>query len=308
MFDPIFENKNIHWLQKLEILEAKEKSIEVFVLRLDLIDVITGGNKYFKLKYNIAFAHNQGYSKILSFGGAYSNHLAAFAKFGQLSGIQTIGVVRGEELNPNSNVTLAEAEKNGMQFLFVSREQFRNKNSSEFLKLLEDRFGTFFLVPEGGSNALAVKGCTEIGLFLKELKFSNPLKYVICPVGTGGTIAGISLGLNAECEAIGIPVLKNAFFLEQEITDLQLSFLQDNSQFALKKPKLLYDYHFGGYAAQTTELKDFIEQFYSQHQIPLDPIYNGKSFYAFIDLLKKDYFQHHTAIVMLHTGGMQSFN
>ena len=221
------------------------------------------GNKYRKLKYNIQDAKNRGYHTLLTFGGAYSNHIAATAKAGKLHGLKTIGVIRGAELGAKilQNPTLKFAQDCGMQFKFISRENYRGKASLAFAENLQNEFGDVYVIPEGGTNLLAVKGCEEI-LTQQDKDFFD---YICCPVGTGGTLSGIINCSQPRQQVLGFPALKGDFLKE------------DICKFATKNNwQLINAYHFGGYAKVTKELIEFINTFKIKTNIPLDPIYTGK--------------------------------
>jgi 1-aminocyclopropane-1-carboxylate deaminase/D-cysteine desulfhydrase-like pyridoxal-dependent ACC family enzyme len=278
-----------------------EKKVQVHVLRLDVLQPEIGGNKYFKLKYNLEQARLGNHSTLLSFGGAYSNHIAALANAGKIYGFKTIGVIRGEELEIKSNKTLLQASKNGMQLHFINRELYRNKNDTNFIETLHQKFGNFYLIPEGGSNTLAVKGCKEI---INLIPFHAD--YICCAVGTGGTITGIHLSSENNQNIIGIPVIKNATFLVDDIQSLKQQYnYQISNEVPNGKLELIFDYHFGGYAKSTKELLQFKATFQNEFQIPLDKIYTAKLFYAIFDLIKKDFFQVGQKIILVHTGGLQ---
>ncbi len=265
--------------------------IEVYVKREDVLHSEISGNKFRKLKYNLTEAQNLGFTKLLTFGGAYSNHIAAVAAAGKEFGFETIGVIRGEELQEKylENPTLKKASENGMQFEFVSRTQYRDKNNAAFLDQLKNKFGDFYLIPEGGTNNLAVKGCKEI------LTDDDKLfDFICCAVGTGGTISGIINSLKPHQKAIGFPVLKGDFLTE----DIQK--YAQNSQW-----NLVTDYHFGGYAKINDELKQFMKQFFKKYLISLDPVYTSKTFFGVIDLISKGYFKPDSKILIIHTGGLQ---
>ena len=254
---------------------------------------LVSGNKLRKLKYNIQQALAEGKDTILTFGGAYSNHIAATAAAGNLMGIKTIGVIRGDELECEIDVnpTLKFCKSCGMQLFFVSRSDYRNKTSPQFLEMLVNRFGSnIYIAPEGGTNALAVKGTAEI-LTPQDSAFD-----VICTaVGTGGTIAGIIEASEPHQTVIGFPALKGADFLENVIR-----------QYTYKTNwHLVYDYNFGGYAKVNDELIDFLNDFNNSTGIPLDPIYVGKMIFAIFALASKGYFAPNTKILAIHTGGLQ---
>lgn len=285
------------FVNTLDFLEKVDfsKKIEVFILRLDKIDSYISGNKWFKLKYNLQEARKLGLNKLLTFGGAYSNHIVAVAAAGKRWGFETIGVIRGEK-PPILNERLLQVEKWGMELYFVSRQDYQQKKNPDFIQKLEQKFGNFYLIPEGGSNALAVQGTSEILDFLPQLSFS--FDYILCCVGTGGTLAGLARSLyGTNTKLLGIPVLKNASFLYQEIYQL----LQ-NTPF--QPFELLLDYHFGGYAKKTKKLWEFIQYFEEKFQIPTEFVYTGKMFFAFFDLLEKNFFLQNSKVLLVHTGGV----
>lgn len=265
--------------------------IEVYVKREDVLHKEISGNKFRKLKYNLTEAKDLGFTKLLTFGGAYSNHIAAVAAAGKEFGFETIGVIRGEELQEKylENPTLKKASENGMQFEFATRTQYRDKNNAAFLDQLKNKFGNFYLIPEGGTNNLAVKGCKEILTDDDEL-----FDFICCAVGTGGTISGIINSLKPNQKAIGFPALKGDFLTE----DIQK--YAENSQW-----NLVTDYHFGGYAKINDELKQFMKQFFKKYLISLDPVYTSKTFFGVIDLISKGYFKPDSKILIIHTGGLQ---
>ena len=208
--------------------------IELFIKREDLLHPTISGNKFRKLKYNLAEAKRLGYKKLLTFGGAFSNHIVAVAGAGKEFGFETIGIIRGEELEEkiNENPSLAVAQQFGMKFVFVSRDTYRYKETPEFLEKMQSQFGNFYLVPEGGTNELAIKGCEEI-LTQEDAVFD----YICCCVGTGGTISGIINSSMNHQKVIGFPALKGDF-LEEDIRKYAKNY----------RWELNLDYHFGGYA------------------------------------------------------------
>lgn len=284
----IHETKNIP-LQKIEAAFLKEKEISLYVLRLDLVHPHISGNKWFKLKYNLKEARKQGKNILVTFGGAYSNHIVATAAAGKEFGFKTIGIIRGEELNENDNSVLQFAKDRGMDLRFVSREEYRSKDASLVLSMTDD----CYILPEGGTNELAVKGCSEI---LSHIDI--PFDYVCCAVGTGGTIAGIISSLKVHQKAIGFPVLKGGEFLKNEIEKLTSS----KVNFELQT-----DYHFGGYAKKNNELLSFISDFKLKHNIQLDFVYTGKMMFGVFDLIMKNYFPKGATIIAIHTGGLFQF-
>lgn len=269
--------------------------VRVWMKREDLLHSEISGNKFRKLKYNFARARSEKAQTLLTFGGAYSNHIAATAAAGRIAGIQTVGVIRGEELETKflKNPTLRKAHEDGMKLYFVSRSEYRKKNDPFFLNQLKYLFGDFYLVPEGGTNALAVKGCEEI-VKKEDLHYD----YICVAVGTGGTISGVVNASDDENQQIlGFPVLKGDF-LSKDIR----KFVRKNNW------QLLTEYHFGGYGKYSNELLAFIADFESRTSIPLDPIYTGKMMFGICDLIKKGFFKQDSTILAIHTGGLQGWN
>ncbi len=276
---------------KNQLIFDNFNSVSLTMKREDLLHPFVSGNKFRKLKYNVLELQNKKQTTLLTFGGAFSNHIAASAYACQQSGIKCIGIIRGEELAAKitQNPTLLFAQNCGMKFDFVSREQYRDKHSHEFLDNLKVKYGDFYLLPEGGTNDLAIKGCQEI-LTQGDEQFD----FICCAVGTGGTISGIINSAQPHQKIIGFPALKGDF-LNDEIRKFA-----KNNQWGLN-----FDYHFGGYGKVTAELIDFINQFYTQTKIPLDPIYTGKMVFGVLDLIQKNYFPKNAKILMIHTGGLQ---
>lgn len=267
---------------------------QLFVKPEYLIHTFISGNKYRKLKYNIKKAKELNKGVLLTFGGAYSNHIAAAAYAGKLYGFKTIGIIRGDELKSKveSNPTLKFAKSNGMQFKFVTREVYRSKLENDFIENLKLEFGDFYLVPEGGTNQLAIKGCEEI-LTDSDRDFD----FVCCSVGTGGTISGLINSSQSHQKILGFPALKGDFIRE------------DIRKFAKKENwDLITDYHFGGYGKMKPELITFINDFNIKYNIPLDPVYTGKMMYGIFDLIEKQFFPKDAKILAIHTGGLQGID
>lgn len=272
--------------QKIEL-----NDVTLYLKREDLLHPYISGNKFRKLKYNLAQAKNENKTTLLTFGGAFSNHILAVAAAGKEQGFKTIGVIRGEELAPKikENPTLQKAQDFGMVFEFVSRESYRDKESPFFTDNLREKYGDFYLLPEGGTNDLAVKGCEEI-LTEEDTEFD----YICCAVGTGGTISGLINCSKSSQQVLGFSALKGDFLS------------QDICRFVKKSNwELVTDYHFGGYGKVTEELILFMNAFYQEHQILLDPIYTGKMVYGVLDLIQKGRFPKQAKILMIHTGGLQ---
>jgi len=266
-------------------------NITITVKREDLLHPHISGNKFRKLKYNILQAKAEGKTALLTFGGAFSNHIAATAAAGKEYNFKTIGIIRGEELagKINDNPTLSFARQCGMQLHFISREDYRNKTDTDFIDNFEAQFGDFYLLPEGGTNALAVKGCEEI-LSDGDAGFTH----ICCAVGTGGTIAGIINSALGHQKVMGFPALKGAGLLN----DICKFAPQGNWQ-------LVEDYHFGGYGKVTEELIAFMNDFFVKTAILLDPVYTAKLFFGVIDKVNKGHFAANSKILLIHTGGLQ---
>ena len=253
------------------------------------------GNKWHKLKYNIQEAKKQGKDTLLTFGGAYSNHIYAVAAAGKIFNYKSIGIIRGEEHLP-LNPTLTFAKEKGMELHYLDRTSYRKKNSPEIINHLQNMFGDFYLVPEGGTNKLAVKGCSEI-----ISKINIDFDYICCPCGTGGTLAGLISGLNEDKSALGFAVLKGASFLKENVSSL----LKNLGDSAPLNWDINLDYHFGGYARMNSVLLDFVNRFTSHTKIPIEPIYTGKMLFGIYDLASKGFFKEGSQIIALHTGGLQ---
>lgn len=265
--------------------------ITLLIKREDLIHPFISGNKFRKLKYNLLQAKEEGKSKLVTFGGAFSNHIAAVAYLGKENNFETIGIIRGEELESkiSENSTLTFAQNCGMKFEFITREAYRTKTTPSFTEKLKQHYGDFYLVPEGGTNLLAVKGCEEI-LTPEDANFTH----ICCAIGTGGTISGLINSAKANQKIIGFPALKGDF-LSDDIRKFATTFNWE----------LQLDYHFGGYAKINEDLIRFINDFYKQTNIPLDPIYTGKMMFGIVDLIKEGYFPKGSKILAIHTGGLQ---
>lgn len=271
--------------------------LKFWIKREDLLHEHISGNKYRKLRYNLQRAYEQGFTTLLTFGGAFSNHIAAAAAAGHEFGFKTIGIIRGDELKNDvhlfeNNPTMKFAKSCGMQFKFVSREDYRLKETPEFIAQLHEEFGEFYLVPQGGTNELAVKGCEEI-LTIEDDKFN----FVTCAMGTGGTISGIINSAKPHQLVLGFPALKDDF-LENEIKKY---IVNDSWQ-------LIKDYHFGGFAKINPDLVRFMNDFHHQTGVVLDPIYTGKMIYGIVDLHKKNFFPPNANILAIHTGGLQGID
>lgn len=280
--------------QQLHDPLINEKGLEVIVKRLDLLHPDVQGNKFYKLHYNLEAARKSGLSQVLTFGGAYSNHIHATALAASANGLKAIGVIRGEIVTP-LNPTLEDALNQGMELHPMSREEYRQKDSSSLLKSLEDKFGAFYLIPEGGTNALAIKGTQEI-LEDKDLT----MDFITCPIGTGGTFAGLLASARPNQKLIGFSSLKGDFIISEVDQLLRKYGIQPKCAY-----KIQTTYHFGGYAKHKPNLVSFIQEIKTKANLPLEPVYTGKMVFGLFDLIQKDYFPKGSKILVLHTGGLQ---
>jgi 1-aminocyclopropane-1-carboxylate deaminase len=270
--------------------EALKAGVRCWVQRDDLLHPTVSGNKFRKLRYNLETARQQGHHTLLSFGGAYSNHLAALAAAAQIMGFQSIGLVRGEEHSP-LNPVLQFCKEQGMVLHYISRSEYREKEQTDWLA----RFGKVCVLPEGGSNALAVRGVAELPPeWPPQLDGSAP-DYVLAAVGTGATLAGLIEGSAPETRVIGIPVLRDASLPER----IQSLLSPDHHNWQLN-----WNYHFGGYARKPEPLLQFVQEFIRAYAIPIEPVYTGKLFFATTELLQQGYFPHGARVVVLHSGGV----
>lgn len=278
-----------------KILEQKRVDLRLFCDKKQANKF--SGNKQWKLKYNLIEAQKQNFDTLLTFGGAYSNHISAVAAAGKLFNFKTIGIIRGEIIEP-LNPTLAFARSQNMRLIPISRQNYQLRHSKDFIKQLQSttlRDNETFIIPEGGTNALAVRGCAEV-----VEKIDQDFDFLCVPCGTGGTLAGLIAGAKGKGSLLGFSALKNGGFLRQEVQTL-LDEVQCNSQ----NWKILTEYHWGGYAKFTQPLIDFMNTFKKEQGIQLDPIYTGKMMMGIYDLIQKDYFPKGSKIIAFHTGGLQ---
>lgn len=280
----------------IAISQIKYKGHIIDMLRLDIAFPDVQGNKYFKLKYNLEEAKKLSLNTLLTFGGAFSNHIHATAAAGEKYQFKTIGIIRGED--DIQNPTLQFVRKAGMELVFVSREQYKNKYETTFLKTLEEKYGPYYLIPEGGTNNFAVKGCSEI---LSGIE--NKYDQIFCATGTGGTLAGLISTPGLVSKTTGISVLKG----KDNVTDIINVLLQENGYSHNIAWNINTNYHFGGYAKFNPSLLKFIKQFENDYHIPLDPIYTGKTCYAVFDLIDKQLISSGEKICIIHTGGLQGW-
>lgn len=279
-------------VDEIEDERTQRAGARVLLKRDDLIHPEVSGNKWRKLKYNIEAARRRGARTLLTFGGAYSNHVVATAAVGARLGFETIGVIRGEEhvpLNPH----LQFAVSRGMRLSYLDRSTYREKTSEAVIEGLREEFGDFYLIPEGGSNAEAVRGCAELAA-----EIDASVDVVMCAVGTGGTLAGLAGGLGSDQSAIGVPVLKGGGFLEDDIVRLQEQVYGER----VGSWRLVLVYHFGGYAKRPPELDAFIDDFEQRHGLRLDWVYEAKMMFALFDLIERDEFHRGTTIMAVISG------
>ncbi|MBS7333311.1 MAG: pyridoxal-phosphate dependent enzyme [Weeksellaceae bacterium] len=281
-------------IQEVDLPILKQKNIKLSVLREDLIHPKISGNKFRKLKYNFAEAERLGYKKVITFGGAFSNHIAATAAAAKLNNFEAIGFIRGEEIAAliEQNPTLKFAQDEGMKYKFISREEYRLKDSEKFLNQLKIEFPDHYIIPEGGTNDLAIKGCEEI---LYDSCFEYD--FITTAIGTAGTITGIINSTSKNQHVLGFPALKSKHF-DEEIRKLTKKI----------NYTIIDNYHFGGYAKVSEELINFINSFKETTSIPLDPIYTAKMMFGILDLIQKDYFKPNISILAVHTGGLQGID
>jgi 1-aminocyclopropane-1-carboxylate deaminase/D-cysteine desulfhydrase-like pyridoxal-dependent ACC family enzyme len=276
------------------IPEQNPNKVRLFIKREDLLHPVISGNKWRKLKYNLIAAEEAEEKTLLTFGGAYSNHIHAVAGAAMEYGFKSIGVIRGEEHLP-LNPTLQDAKEMGMQIHYLDRTTYRQKHTAEVIKSLEDKFGRFYLIPEGGTNALALKGAAEIVLGI-EMDYD----YFCLACGTAGTATGIISGLAGEAQVIGFSVLKGDFH-QQDVKN----WLSTIDRAELDNWQINTGYHFSGYAKYDLRLVKFINDFKKKFDIQLDPIYTGKMLYGVIDLIANGTFREKARILAIHTGGLQ---
>lgn len=287
------------FLQEIHEPAAAARGVRLLLWRDDLVSPELPGNKARKLKYNLLEARRRGHTRLLTFGGAYSNHLAAVAAAGRLHGLATVGLVRGEEsrlLNP----TLARCAADGMALHYLGRPAYRRRAAPGFLAEMQQQFGPAYLLPEGGTNALALPGVAEL---TAEIRQQVAFDALAVAVGTGGTLAGLLTGLAGAERALGVAALKNGGFLRTDIDALTRAATgQVFADYALAT-----DYHFGGYAKYSADLLAFIRQFEARHGVLLDPIYTGKLLFGVLDLIGKGHFAPGSTVVAIHTGGLQAW-
>jgi 1-aminocyclopropane-1-carboxylate deaminase len=294
-------------LQSVDEPFVSSSNVQLSVLRLDDFILPQSGNKYFKLKLNIESAKAQRCNQLVSFGGAYSNHIHALALAGRHHGIPTLGVIRGEPTIP-LNPALQDAVNAGMKLVYVSREEYRQKDTPEYLSRLKKSYPQAYIIPEGGSNLLGVRGCMEIVDHI-EHHLGDQYDMVALPCGTAATLAGVSAAVSNDKKVLGFSVLKNAHHLDQQVRDyhFQLGCVDK------KNWRIEHGFHCGGYAKINQELVQFMNYFSEKTSILIDPIYTAKMFFGLQHLLHPDAVHKgviktetkRLRIVAIHTGGLQ---
>lgn len=272
-------------------------NISVQLIRSDQVHGQVSGNKWFKLKYSLLAALEQNIEQVVSFGGAYSNHIHALAFAANALGLKSVGFIRGQWSDDNQ--TLQDAKSWGMQLISLTREQYREKNDPKFLKTLQEQFPQAMIIPEGGSNNTALRGVAEL-MGLIEEKTPN-LDYLVAACGTGGTLAGLLAGAQSTQAVLGIPVLKGAGFLTADIQGL----LIDAGLSANCDWQLDLEGHFGGYGKVKAEHLAIMAQLEKQHDVLLDPVYTAKMWRRFDELVAQGFFAKGSKIALLHSGGLQ---
>ncbi|MFC0437450.1 1-aminocyclopropane-1-carboxylate deaminase/D-cysteine desulfhydrase [Kutzneria buriramensis] len=279
-------------LTELRDERLRARDVRLYLKRDDLISPDIPGNKWRKLKYNLIAAREQGHHTLLTFGGAYSNHIRATAAAGARYGFDTIGVVRGEEHLP-LNDSLTRAVKHGMRLAYLDRTTYRRKTEPDVLAALADEFGDFYLLPEGGTNALALQGCQEL-----PAEIAPDFDVLCCACGTGGTLAGLAAGLRPGQRALGFSALKGGEFLAGDVRRLQIdAFGAETGNWAID-----VESHFGGYAKRTPALDEFVADFRQRHDVTLDWVYVAKMLHGVFDRVRTGVFPAGTAVVAVVTG------
>ncbi|PHR30726.1 MAG: 1-aminocyclopropane-1-carboxylate deaminase [Fluviicola sp.] len=287
-------------LQEIKTKSFDGRGISLYIKRDDLIDPEISGNKWRKLKYNIALCESKMKEGILTFGGAYSNHLVATAAACKKASLKSIGFVRGEELNPESNSTLRRCKDLGMELLFIPREEYAMRNDKAYHETVGADYPSMQLVPEGGANYYGMIGCQEI---LSEI--DKPMDHIFVAQGTTTTSCGVLFGSNDKQQIHVVPALKGFDSLaEMNTLFLKTGIDKETIEDLMERVVVHGDAHFGGYAKHTPELIEFIRAFYNEHEIQLDPIYTGKAMFELMRQLESSEFNN-SSVLFIHTGGLQ---
>ena len=294
---PPIESVKLDWCEKHDI--------DLRVLRLDLLHPLLGGNKWFKLKHNLQAALESGKRSVLSFGGAYSNHLRALAAAGNLFGVETVGIVRGELVKP-LNPVLRFAKDQGMRLIPMDREFYKLKHTEQFSQYLREHFASCYVVPEGGSNALGVKGCGDI-LNLIPVQDSRKNRIVALPCGTGATFSGLVLKAMEDriknTNFFGVSVLKAEGYLQKEVENKLLEMAAQGQLFPIDW-RMIDRFHGGGYAKSNNELNHFVIEWNKRTGIPIEPVYTGKLFWGLKEMIEAGEIAAGSEVIAIHTGGV----
>ena len=293
-------NSSISPLQEISLPFLEKAHIQCFMKRDDQLDSVFQGNKYRKLKYNLKYAIDNQYDEIISFGGAYSNHVHALSFVPEIIGLPVTVYIRGE-IGDEQNETLQFAKSKGVQLNELSRTEYRKRLDPQFLGALSEKHPNAYIIPEGGTNHLALSGMRECGIEIIEQLGTEP-DYCLCPIGSGGTFAGLVKSFSRRCQLIGI-----AAFAGKEAIDSMHKEIQNLIGTEYHNWTIIDQYHFGGFARMTHDLFDFICNFYRDTNILLDPVYTSKMAFALIELISREYFKKNSKVVLLHTGGLQGW-
>jgi 1-aminocyclopropane-1-carboxylate deaminase len=270
----------------------------VSLLRLDQSGGLAPGNKSFKLQEYFEQARRAGASRLVSFGGAWSNHLHALAALGCQQGIETVGIVRGEVTETDSAM-LADAARWGMHIVPVSRAEYRRRNDADYQQSLREHFSPCVLIPEGGASLAGVRGCAGIGEIIQ--RAAPQARRIVVPVGTGTTLAGLASTLDPQCELFGISALKGATDLERRVADVLAPLaLESEARWSIR-----HEFHCGGFARVDTALREFILAFEAVQGVEIEPVYTGKMLFAIYRLLEQREWESDIPILAIHTGGLQ---
>ena len=264
--------------------------IEVFIKRLDLIDPFISGNKLFKLKHNVDRALLEKKNMLITFGGAFSNHILATAAYAKKKNIDCLAIVRGEEYS-ELNPLLTLAKEYGMNFCFVSRKEYAKRNDNNYVSELIRKYKKAFIVPEGGNNKLGVSGAEEI-LEKQDKSFD----YIICPIGTGATLSGIVNSSKKTQKVIGFNCINDT-------KDINKNIYQKTNK---NNWEIINEFNFGGFAKFDNLLTEYLKKFKLNYKITLDLNYTAKMFFGFEKLIERRYFQRKSKILLIHTGGIYS--
>jgi 1-aminocyclopropane-1-carboxylate deaminase len=279
---------------KLDLPELRRHGLAIDVLRLDKIHPVISGNKWFKLKEHLQIACAGNFRRIVTFGGAWSNHIVATAYAARSAGFGATGIIRGEE-HAYSSDALQAAAGYGMNLQFISRKEYGRRDEPDFLERLAADFPDAYIIPEGGAGHPGIKGSGEIGQWIEMSRYSH----IVCAIGTGTMFLGLASASLPGQNTIGIPVLKG---LRNFLSGCE-KWLPDPAKLA--RCSIRDDYHFGGYARKSEALLDFMRRFHTNTGIPTDFVYTGKLCYAALDMVDKGFFPRGSQILLIHSGGLQ---